>query len=142
MTDPIELLRGVKHVVLQDFPDPDVPEALVRAGLSVTVYGGPEPTDVVELRLQDDAVNATETGRKPDAADLLSVYRPLSEIDTVVAEATRLGVRAVRRQPAANELADTPRRWRDAVTAAGLDYLDSPPIVEVARKGSGGSRRT
>ena len=100
----------------------------------MTAYGGPEPTDVAELRLQGNAVLATAVGRRPDSADLLSVYRPPSEIQGVIAEAVRLGVRAVWRQPAEDEAADTPPRWRAAVEAAGLDYLDTPPIADVAKE--------
>jgi hypothetical protein len=132
MTDPTDLLAGATHVVLQDFPDPDVPEALVRAGLQVTVYGGPDPSDVSQLERRDDVVVAIDAGRRPDSADLLSVYRPPTEISGVVAEAVRLGVSAVWRQPAADEPADVSARWRSAVEAAGLEYLDSPPIAGVA----------
>ena len=91
--------------------------------------------------LQGNAVLATAVGRRPDSADLLSVFRPPSEIQGVIAEAVRLGVRAVWRQPAEDEAADTPSRWRAAVEAAGLDYLDTPPIVDAARELAAGPPR-
>ncbi len=65
---------------------------------------------------------------------LLFVYRPLSEIDGILADARRMGVRTIWRQP---NIANNDRdavAWRAGVEAVGLAYLDTPDIVEVAQE--------
>ena len=41
MDDPIDILRRAERVVLYDWPDRDVPDALALGGLDVIVSGGP-----------------------------------------------------------------------------------------------------
>ena len=62
-------------------PSRDIPDALTRAGLTVTIYGGPAEADVVLSELSDGAIVHRQVGRYPDQADLLYTYRPLAEID-------------------------------------------------------------
>lgn len=136
MPTPIETLRAARHVVVQDFPDRDVPDALTNAGLIVTIYGGPDEADVVVSELVGGAVVHRPIGRYPDAADLFCTYRPLDELDEIIAETQRLGAQTVWRQtgpgerPGAQPDTDT---WRSRVEQAGLTYLDTPSIVEAAR---------
>ena len=87
MTDASETLRAAHHVVVQDYPDRDIPDSLTRAGFTVTIYGGPNPADVVVSELVDGAIVHRQTGRRPESADLLYVYRPLAEIDGILADA-------------------------------------------------------
>ena len=94
-----ETLRAARHVVVQDYPDRDIPDSLTRAGFAVTIYGGPDPADIVVSELVDGAIVHRQTGRRPDRADLLYVYRPLAEIDGILTDAQRLGVRTIWRQP-------------------------------------------
>ena len=133
MTDPIDILRAARHVVVQDYPDRDIPDALTRAGLAVTIYAGPDPADVVSSELVDGAVVQRQTGSRPDSADLLYVYRPLAEIDGILADARRLGVRAIWRQPDVGGPDPDADTWRSRVEAAGFGYLDTPDIADVAR---------
>ncbi len=134
MPDPRETLSAARHVVVQDFPDRDIPDSLTRAGLTVTIYGGPDPADIVVSELVDGAIVHRQTGRSPDSADLLYVYRPLAEIDGILAEAQRLGVRTIWRQPQVGGGADPDAgQWRERVEAAGFTYLDEPAINDVAR---------
>lgn len=134
MTDALETLRAARHVVVQDYPDRDIPDALTRAGLAVTIYGGPDPADIVTSELVDGAVVHRQTGRRPDSADLLYVYRPLAEIDGILADAGRLGVRTIWRQPDIGGGPDPDAdAWRTRVEAAGIVYVDAPPINDVAR---------
>ncbi len=134
MTDATETLGAARHVVVQDYPDRDIPDALTRAGLLVTIYGGPDPADVVVSELVDGAVVRRQTGRRPDRADLLYVFRPLGEIDGILTEAQRLGVRTIWRQPDVGGEPDPDAdAWRTQVEAAGFTYLDAPPINDVAR---------
>lgn len=134
MSTPIEVLRSARHVVVQDYPTQEVPDALTRAGLAVTIYGGPHEGDVVASELVDGDVVSRPVGRWPDTADLLVVHRPLSEIDGIVADARRMGVRTIWRLPAIDAGDPDATAWRDGVTAAGLAYLDTPDIVEVAQE--------
>ncbi|HYI52914.1 MAG TPA: hypothetical protein VEX57_03040 [Microlunatus sp.] len=134
MTDPSETLRAAHHVVVQDYPDRDVPDSLTRAGFAVTIYGGPNTADVVVSELVDGAVVHRQTGRRPDSADLLYVYRPLAELDGILADARRLGVRTIWRQPEAVAGTDPEAgEWRSRVEAAGFTYRDEPAINDVAR---------
>lgn len=134
MTDALETLRAARHVVVQDYPDRDIPDALTRAGLAVTIYGGPDPADIVTSELVDGAIVHRQTGRRPDSADLLYVYRPLAEIDGILSEARRMEVRTIWRQPDVAVRPDPDAdAWRSRVEAAGFDYLDSPDIADVAR---------
>jgi len=133
MTDPIDTLRAARHVVVQDYPDRDVPDSLTRAGLAVTIYGGPDPADIVTSELVDGAVVHRQTGRRPDSADLLYVYRPLAEIDGILTDARRMGVRTIWRQPDVVGPDPDAEAWRSRVEAAGFAYLDAPDIADVAR---------
>ena len=132
MSTAIEILRAARHVVVQDYPSKDIPDALTRAGLSVTIYGGPNEADVVASELVDGEVIARPVGHWPEAADLLFVYRPLTEIDGILADARRMGVRTIWRQPDGDDRDAV--AWRARVEAADMAYVDTPDIVEVARK--------
>lgn len=134
MTDASETLRAARHVVVHDFPDRDIPDSLTRAGFTVTIYGGPDEADIVVSELVDGVIVHRPTGRRPTSADLLYVYRPLAEIDGILADAQRLGVRTIWRQSEVGTGADPDaRQWRDRVEAAGFTYLDAPAINDVAR---------
>ena len=56
MTDAVETLRAAHHVVVQDYPDRGVPDSLTCAGFTVTIYGGPDPADVVVCELVDGSI--------------------------------------------------------------------------------------
>lgn len=134
MTTAIEILRGARRVVVQDYPSKEIPDALTRAGLAVTIYGGPDEADVVASELVDGDVVSRPVGRWPETADLLLVYRPLSEIDGILADARRMGVRTIWRQPDIKGDDRDAAAWRARVEAVGLAYLDTPDIVEVAQE--------
>jgi len=134
MPDPEEILRAARHIVVQDFPTRDVPDALTRAGFTVTIYGGPDEADVVASELSDGGVVHRPVGRYPDAADLFYTYRPTAELDGIIAEAERLGARTIWRQPPVGADDDPDAAvWRARVESAGLRYLDAPRIDEIAR---------
>lgn len=133
MTDPRDVLRAAQHVVVQDFPDQAVPDALLAAGLTVTIYGGPEPGDVTTQELVDGTVDLQQRGQLPARADLLYVYRPFSEIDGILAEAGRLGVETIWRQPDKAEPDPDAHTWRERVEAAGFGYVEGT-IADVAQE--------
>lgn len=134
MSTAIEILRAARHVVVQDYPSKDIPDALTRAGLSVTIYGGPNEADVVASELVDGEVVARPVRHWPEAADLLFVYRPLTEIDGILTDARRMGVRTIWRQPDLNGDDHDAVAWRTRVEAANMAYVDTSDIVEVAQE--------
>ena len=134
MTDGTETLRAARHVVVHDFPDRDIPDSLTRAGFTVTIYGGPDEADIVASELVGGDIVHRQTGQRPDRADLLYVYRPLAEIDGILADAQRMGVRTIWRQPDDGGGPDPDAdAWRTKVEAAGITYRDAPAINDVAR---------
>ena len=134
MPEPEEILREARHVVVQDFPSRDIPDALTRAGLTVTIYGGPAEADVVLSALSDGAIMHRQVGRYPDEADLYYTYRPLAEIDSVVSEARRLGVSTLWRQPGARPRGRPGRR-----SVAGAHRGGRADLSGLAPDRSGGS---
>lgn len=63
--DTARLLRDACTVVLFDWPCRDVPEAVVRAGHTVIVHGGPRPEDVSILGLRQGGVIPRPSGGAP-----------------------------------------------------------------------------
>ncbi len=133
MTEPLDLLRRARHVVVQDFPDRVVPDSLLAAGLTVTIYGGPDPADVTTQELDDGAVLLRQRGERPESADLLYVYRPFTEIDGILTEAGRLGVATIWRQPEPGGPDADAAAWRERVEGAGFAYVEGP-IADVAEE--------
>ena len=134
MSTPDEILRSATHVVVKDYPSREVPDALTRAGLAVTIYGGPSEADVVVSELSDGAVVRRRVGRYPEGADVLYVYRPIAEIDGIISEAHRLRAHTVWRQPVIGSADTDSAEWRRRIEGAGLAYIDSPAIDEVAAR--------
>jgi predicted CoA-binding protein len=143
MTTAVETLRQARRVVLHDWPDQDVPDSLARAGFDVTCYGGPAPDDIFRHELVGGQVVARKTGVPPEAADLLYVYRPIDELQHLLAEANEFGARTIWRQSGLNHIGEKDARgfapspdseqWRGAVEAAGLRYIEDAYIGDVAR---------
>ena len=140
-----EILRASKSVLVIDFPSRDVPESLARAGLAVTVHGGPEPDNYAIFELcHGGQVNPHRTGRPPESADLVYTHRPLGELGGIIAQARALGARALwlqsGRRPGGD--LDPTGTWlpeedsqaaRRLVEAAGLIYIDDVYICTAAQ---------
>ena len=149
MTDPLALLASASSILVVDWPTRDVPDALARAGLEVVVHGGPGPEDYVAYEMGDGGkVVERRTGRPPEQADVVYTYRPLDELPEIVDQARAIGARAVwihsgltaggEEYPTGSWLADEDAAAaRAIVESAGLAYVDSPYIADVAR-GLGG----
>lgn len=71
---PIEVPASAQDVVLHDWPSREVPDSLARAGLGVTVYGGPEPDNISVHERAGDAIVSRKTGVPPTRADVVYVY--------------------------------------------------------------------
>ncbi|SFR93351.1 Predicted CoA-binding protein [Microbacterium sp. cf046] len=134
MPTPDEILRTATHVVVKDYPSHDVPDALTSAGFVVTVYDGPDEQDVVVSELAEGAIVRRPVGRYPDQADVLYVYRPIAEIEGIIAEAHRLRAHTVWRQPPPGSSDPDSGEWRRRIEAAGLSYVDSPAIEQAAAR--------
>ena len=139
-----DLLRTCRSVLVIDWPSDDVPETLVRGGLSVHVKGGPGPGDYSIRELAEGSVTARKTGRRPDHVDLVYVHRPIDELPQIVATAREMGARALWYQSGlTGEGADDPRgcwlpaaesnRARALAEAAGLFYVDDRYIADAIR---------
>jgi hypothetical protein len=141
---PFEILSRTSSVLMFDWPSRDLPEGLVRAGFAVTARTGPGEEDYSAYELAGDEVVARRTGRPPDAAELVYVYRPVSELPGVIAIAQAAGAFAVWRQSGLDEAgrpdpkgcgpAPDADAARALVEAAGLVYLDAPYLGEAARQ--------
>lgn len=123
------ILAGAERVLVVDWPTREVPDSLARAGLEVTVHGGPEPDHYVAYEVEDGEVVERWVGQPPEAADLVYSYRPVDELPEIVETARGLGAKAVW-----VELSDAAERARarEIVDSAGLVYVDEPSIVEAA----------
>jgi hypothetical protein len=71
---PPDVLAPGQHIVLHNWPAREVPDSLVRAGLGVTVYGGPQPDEISIHECAGDAIVSRKTGVPPTRADVVYVY--------------------------------------------------------------------
>ena len=142
-----EILKGAKAIVVIDWPSKDVPDSLARAGLEVSVHGGPEPDNWSIQEVQDGEVVGRGTGEPPTQADIVYSFRPLSELPEVLEMADRVAAKAVwiqsgkddagKPDPRGTWLPDEDRRMaRAAIEAAGFTYIDTPYIGDAARERS------
>jgi hypothetical protein len=88
-------LGEARSVLLVDWPSPDIPVALSRAGLQVWVKGGPTETDYARREMVGDECVSKPVGRAPDHVDLVYVFRPVGELPGLVDLARQLGARAL-----------------------------------------------
>jgi predicted CoA-binding protein len=135
MSDALTVLREAETVVVVDWPAPEVPESLVRAGFTVFVKGGPGPRDYSVRELRDGDVVSRPLGDRPERVDLVYAYRPLSELPGIVAIGKELGARALWWQagPSGPEPDDS-RRARQIAGEAGLAYVDDVFIVDAVHE--------
>lgn len=143
MTDPVEILRTARTVVLHDWPSEDVPNALVGAGLDITFQGGPEPDDLYVTRLVDGRQETERVSRLPDHADIVYSHRPIDDMPRLLEEARRLGASTLWHQsgldergekdPAGVHLTEDEAEQRAALAhEVGVDFVSAPYIVEAA----------
>jgi predicted CoA-binding protein len=135
MSDALRLLREAESVVLVDWPSPDVPESLARAGVTVFVKGGPGPRDYAARELRKGEVVSRALDDRPQHADLVYAYRPLSELPGIIAIGKELGAHVLWWQSATGD-ADESRQARELAEQAGLAYVDDVYIADAARERS------
>jgi predicted CoA-binding protein len=145
MTDPSEILKRSKTVLLVDWPSPGVPRALLEAGF--TVYGF-SPHRYSAARLTPDRPDGVDAGsifpprdgergylvfRKlegpPSSVDIVNTYRPPAELPGILSNhVLPLRARALWLQPPGA----SPEARRMAVEH-GLAFVEGSDIAEVAR---------
>ena len=128
-----EILAQARTVLVVDWPAPEVPASLARAGLRVFVHGGPRPDEYTEHEVVGSQIVVRHIGRAPDQADLVYSYRPLAELPEIVALARSVGARAIWAHPPAQLSGEEDERARRVVEAAGLRYVCASDIVEQVR---------
>ena len=140
-----EILQNATSVVVVDWPTKDVPDALARAGLEVSVHGGPEPDNwsVQEVGEGGDVLGRG-TGAPPTHAEIVYSFRPLNELAEILEMAKQVGAKTVWLQSGkdADGKSDPKGCWfsdedrsvaRAAVEDAGFAYVDQPYIGDAAR---------
>ena len=140
-----QILREATSICVVDWPSKDVPDSLARAGLEVSVHGGPEPDSWSIQEVGDnEEVVGRHTGTAPRSAEVVYSYRPLQELDEVLALARQVGASTVWLQSGndADGKPDVKGTWfsvedrsmaRAAVEGAGFTYVDEPYIGDAAR---------
>lgn len=144
MNDPAEILRQAHRVVLYDWPDQDVPNALALAGFDVMIHGGPAAEDVFRREVVDGKVVSQRLGIPPQSADLVYVFRPLEELPQILGESKRMGASTIwhqsgldgagQRDPRGCAPSPDSEQWRQQVEAAGLGYIEDAYIADTARQ--------
>lgn len=149
MTDLAKLLSEATTILLVDWPNQEVPAALVRGGwtavaprhppdpsaspfLSHEVSSrDPRPEDGVTFPLSDGArLFFLPLDALPSTIDIVSTFRPAEEQPAVVEEAIRLGARAVWVEP--GESVSTAAR--EHAEGGGLRFVEGTSIADMARE--------
>jgi hypothetical protein len=140
-----QLLLAAGSVLLVDWPSPDVPDTLVRAGYTVVVKGGPGPADYSVRESRDGEIVVRRLGRAPERVDLLYAHRPLEELPGIVGMALEIGARALWYQsglasPGARDPRgcwvpyEASRQARTLVESSGLAYVEDVYIADAVRR--------
>ena len=138
------ILAGCRSVLVIDWPSRDVPATLAGAGLTVTVKGGPGPTDYTAWEIAGGEPVTRQPGRAPDHADLVYCHRPFAELPSIIALAQTLGATAVWRQTGLTSTGakapdgcwappEETQRGHELAAAAGLNYIDDIYIADAVR---------
>jgi predicted CoA-binding protein len=150
VTEAEQMLKAAASILLIDWPSPDVPDALTRAGYTVYVKGGPGDSDYSLREVREGKFVVRHIGRAPRRVDLVYCHRPLEELPAIIAVANELGARAVWYQsgrvrggavdPTGCWLPEETSRYaRDLVESAGLRFVGDAYITDSVRQLQAGS---
>jgi hypothetical protein len=142
MTDLRALLEGAKTIELVDWPHPDVPATLDRAGYLVV---GHEPDGYKHYEVVVDPADAAAgrsfplddgaylvcrpLGVLPDRIDIVNTFRPAEEQPDIVREALKIGARVIWLEPGQATSAEARKIAEDA----GATFIDGVGIAETVR---------
>ena len=145
MSDPIQILRSAKSILLVDWANPGVPRTLVEAGFTV-FCASPGRYSVVELVSEppegiglNDVVppRQNENGYlifrqledRPSHVDIVNVYRPENEHEGIVARhVVPLGAKTLWLQPSVGS-----GTARQLAREYELDLVEGIDIADTAR---------
>jgi hypothetical protein len=148
VSDARDALRTTSSVLVIDWPSPDVPESLTRAGYRVIVKSGPGPRDYAVRELNDGEVVSRPFGEAPDHVDLVYAYRPEPELPGIISAARQMGAATLWWQSGmSGPDTDDPRgcwvseeqsrRVCALAQSQGLGYVDDTYIGDAARSAGG-----
>jgi predicted CoA-binding protein len=80
--DSLQILKVSKRILLIDWPDKSLPLGLLNAGLEVFSYS---PDNYSKATCEVDSVLFEKIDGKPDAVDIVNVFRPESELEGIIA---------------------------------------------------------
>lgn len=137
--------NDVGTILVIDWPSPEVPELLARAGFQVIVKGGPGPQDFSVYEVKDGVVSSRHLGHPPGGADLVYSYRALSELSCIVAIAKSVRAKSIWVQSgfSAAGIRDPKGCWlsaeelrsaKELIESSGLNFYTRPYIGDVARE--------
>lgn len=144
--DPLQILKSAKNILLIDWPDPGVPRALLDAGLTVFGYspnGYSKARVVDELPYGFDEKNSfpardKEKGyliflkldHKPNAIDIVNVYRPEEELQEIIANRVLPSdAKVLWLHPPV-----TSARAKEIAAENGILFIEGANIAEIASK--------
>ncbi len=125
---PEEILKAAQTILLVDWPDRSVPQALVKAGYTVYSYS-PDTYTRIEENASGEFVFQKIEG-KPDAVDIVNIFRPEDEIDGIFEKhVLPLHATAVWIQPPLNAAAG-----KKLAAENHLQFVEGVAIANIAAK--------
>jgi predicted CoA-binding protein len=126
-----QILENTKTILLVDWPNPEVPRSLIKAGFTVFGYS-PDRYSAIELG-DDEKLIFRQLDNQPDSVDIVNVFRPEEE---------HAGIINGRVLPLKAKVLWLHPPVKSASTAAlaaehGLVFIEGIDIAEVARRLSG-----
>jgi predicted CoA-binding protein len=126
-----QILENAKAILLVDWPNPEVPRSLLKAGFTVFGYS-PDRYSAIELGDNENLV-FRQLDKQPDSVDIVNVYRP---------EGEHAGIISSRVLPLKAKVLWLHPPVVSAATAAlaaeyGIVFVEGIDIADVARSISG-----
>jgi len=72
-----DILKAAKTILLVDWPNPDVPRALLNAGFTVVGYSPGKYSAISQT--DDGELVFSQLSKQPASVDIVNVYRPEAE---------------------------------------------------------------
>ena len=130
-SEPGQVLKIARSILLIDWPDTHVPFTLIRAGFKVYSYSPDkyaEATIVVEYEKEQLAFN--EINGAPGDVDIVNIFRPEGEHEDIFKKhILPLHAKTVWVQPPAISVTA-----RDLAAAYNLEFFEGVAIVDIAAK--------
>ncbi|HEY8783766.1 MAG TPA: VOC family protein [Mucilaginibacter sp.] len=145
--DPQQILKSAKNILLIDWPNPGVPRALLNAGFKVFGYSpdcysqaqlvadlppGIEEKDSFPPRNEGEKgyLIFQKLDRRPDAVDIVNVYRPEEELPGIIKNhVVPSGAKVLWLHPPA-----TSAKAREITAENDIIFIEGTNIAELASK--------